>query len=898
MSIIPAWFDFLKRRRQVMSGRGSWLPFFRLFASICLLSFSESALAAKDVDSVTVGAQSGTVTYGTAGSVTYTVSFTSDGNGNGNCSLTVTGLPTGVAAGFSGGTTVNFSNATPSPAKTLTLTTDAATTPAVTNDAFTVTCTKGARSRSGDGRLTVNPRAITITPTAGQNKIYGDADPVLTFTNSPALVNGDTFSGAISRAAGANVGSYTYTIGTLSAGTNYSLTLAAGTFAITARAITVTAGANSKNFGAADPALTFAITSGSLVGADTFSGALSRVAGESPGTYTITQGTLALSANYTLAYVSANLTIGSGSFNAFETSTVALAVTGNIFTKLVGTGFGLDVVAIGGGVQGTSFADNVRVELLANTGVPAAGYGADNCPTSNAVIQTIASAAIAGGRSTVNFAAVANAYRDVRVRISYPIAASAVINCSSDSFSIRPSVFTVTSTDATNTGSAGTPVIRTGANFNLTAASVPGYDGTPSIDNAKVAGSPNAGSIGGSFNAALVATGTASAAAFYYSEVGNFGLNANAVFDSSFTSIDISGIDCDASFSNVLAGGRYGCSIGSTAVAQTTGTSGFGRFIPDNFSVTYNTPSLGSACGTFTYVGQQLNYTTQPIITVTARNGTSNGLTNATTTNYAGAYAKLNNSSLAPNTQAARYSRFDALAPPLGNTPALDTTGLPAIASDPAINPFVNGVTTLTFNSGTGLLFARGTTAKAPFDADIALAVNVIDTDTVAYAGNPAQFGAAFAGNGIAFGGGNKAIRFGRLKLSNAYGSELLNLPVPIGTEYWSGTSFVPNIQDSCTSIAAGNVTLGGYLGGITAANMTGTNVSIGGAFSSGKGRLALTKPLPRPTTKGSVNITIDLVTESKTYLSTGPTFSSDPIARATFGVNKRGPIIYLREMY
>ena len=42
---------------------------------------------------------------------------------------------------------------------------------------------------------------------------------------------------------------------------------------------------------------------------DSFSGALTRVAGEDVGTYAITQGTLALSTNYTLTYVGANLTI-------------------------------------------------------------------------------------------------------------------------------------------------------------------------------------------------------------------------------------------------------------------------------------------------------------------------------------------------------------------------------------------------------------------------------------------------------------------------------------------------------------------------------------------------------------------------------------------------------------
>lgn len=716
----------------------------------------------------------------------------------------------------------------------------------------------------------------------------GDATSILTLTTS----------------ATTPAGAFSFTVSCTP--NNSAIISGNGTLTVNQRPITATADAKSKLVGAPDPALTYQVTSGSLVNGDTFSGALTRTAGEAAGTYPILQGTLALSANYALTYVSADLTIFnpiSPGFNAFESSTAAGAISGKIYTKLAGTGFSLDVVAIQNGAQATSFTDTAIVELVGNQNSGVA-LDAQNCPTSSTLIQTVSpNPTIASGRSTVNFAAVSSAWRDVRVRIRFPAGSPTVISCSNDNFSIRPTALSVTSTDATNTGTSGTPAIKTGANFSLTATAIAGYNGTPVINSSKVTGTPAAGTVGGAFTAAAVATGIATGSSFYYSEVGNFGLLVYAVYDSSFTGVDAPGVDCRTgteaeSFSNTLAGGRYGCSFGSVAVVQNTGVSGFGRFIPDNFNVSYNAPEFGAACGTFTYVGQPFIYNTAPVMTIAARSGTNNGLSNTTTVNYAGAYAKLTNTTLTPNTQAARYTRFDALAPPAGNTPALDTTGLPAIVVDPAVDVFVNGVTTLTFNSGAGLLFARGTTAKAPFDADIALAVNVIDADGVGFAGNPARFGAAAAGNGIVFSGGNKAVRFGRLKLTNAYGSELLNLPIPIGTEYWNATSFVPNLQDGCTSIAAGNVTLGGYLGGINASNMSSANVSIGGTFNAGKGSLVLTKPVPRPTTKGSADITIDLATENKTYLRTGPTFSSDPTARATFGIYKRGPIIYLREMY
>ena len=65
---------------------------------------------------------------------------------------------------------------------------------------------------------------MTITPNSGQSKVFGTADPVLTFTNNGGLVAAD-FTGALSRVAGENVGNYAITLGSLSAGSNYTLSL-------------------------------------------------------------------------------------------------------------------------------------------------------------------------------------------------------------------------------------------------------------------------------------------------------------------------------------------------------------------------------------------------------------------------------------------------------------------------------------------------------------------------------------------------------------------------------------------------------------------------------------------------------------------------------------------------
>ncbi len=158
---------------------------------------------------------------------------------------------------------------------------------------------------------TISPKAASVTPSTA-SKVYGSTDPALTGVLT-GFVAADNVTATYSRTAGETVAGSPYTISaTLSpAGVlgNYTITYNTASFTITKRPITVTADAKSKVYGSIDPALTYHITSGSLFGTDTFSGALGRVAGENIGTYAITQGSLVLNANYNLTFVGANLTI-------------------------------------------------------------------------------------------------------------------------------------------------------------------------------------------------------------------------------------------------------------------------------------------------------------------------------------------------------------------------------------------------------------------------------------------------------------------------------------------------------------------------------------------------------------------------------------------------------------
>lgn len=161
-------------------------------------------------------------------------------------------------------------------------------------------------------------------------------------------------------------------------------------------------------------------------------------------------------------------------------------------------------------------------------------------------------------------------------------------------------------------------------------------------------------------------------------------------------------------------------------------------------------------------------------------------------------------------------------------------------------------------------------------------------------------------------------LRFGRLRLSNANGSELLNLHVPVEAQFWNGSSFIGNGLDSCTTIPGASIEMGSYLKNLAACE---TAVPANVTLTNGTGRITL--PAPGAGNNGSVDLTlflgpatvntrtctavgplstqIDTVNGTLGYLQgnwRGAPFVNDPTARATFGVFRSGPVIYFREIY
>ncbi|MCX7170087.1 MAG: hypothetical protein NTY41_07260, partial [Proteobacteria bacterium] len=575
-----------------------------------------------------------------------------------------------------------------------------------------------------------------------------------------------------------------------------------------------------------------------------------------------------------------------------------------IFTKLAGTAFSVDVLALTAGVINTAFNSAVTVDLVDQTGVAAGSCG------TNTLASPTNAPAWANGRRTYNFN-YANAARDVRVRVVQTT--PSVTACSSDNFAIRPTSFSVASPNANNTGNGLGAIVKAGAGFTLNATAVnaalattTNYTGTASFNSssnhiAAHAGAVQAGVLSGNFSS--TAAGISSGTSFTYSEVGNFLLLPWSVYDDgSFAAVDrdknppecfgdgnkLNTIN-DPNDPNVKnTDGLYGCYFGNT-----TNTAYFGRFTPDHFAVA-PAPAV-PGCGTFTYFGQD-GFAT--VFTLTAQNAG-----NATTNNYetSTSYAKL------PLTAWSGYGfAVSTWSPsqPAGASLAASATAPTATNG----STWVSGTTTVTAKHK----IIRPTNPASP--TTVTVSALPVDSDGITIS--------AAASTGSA------EQRFGRLSLSTTGGPESQNLPVTVRTDYygvsdWTGTS---NTADNCTQISTANVAIGSYkspLSSVTkcgfdpaAAPYTGTckgtypatatliegkaTLELNSVGVTGSAYIALN--LTGTTTDASCNATHPASTAGNlSWLQSNwcgvAGYVRDPSAQIIFGT-KKSTFIYIREKY
>lgn len=285
----------------------------------------------------------------------------------------------------------------------------------------------------------ITPMTVNVTVDTDQKKVYGEEEPILTYTAND-LLNSDTYSGALSREIGEDVGTYAILQGTLTVNSNYEINFVSNDFEISPMLVTVTADADqTKVFGEIDPEFTYSATS--LLNSDTYTGELSRVSGDDAGIYAITQGTLYAGSNYAIDFISNNFTIT----KADQVITVTnipeqdIAITTTVFVEaIVNSGLDLSYTVLSGPA---TIVDSI-LTLNGETGtvvveVSQAGnnnYNATSAATSFNVIdnskedQTITFATIADkiyGDATFGLAATASSDLEVSYTVvSGPVSIS------------------------------------------------------------------------------------------------------------------------------------------------------------------------------------------------------------------------------------------------------------------------------------------------------------------------------------------------------------------------------------------------------------------------------------------------------------------------------------------
>lgn len=304
-------------------------------------------------------------------------------------------------------------------------------------------------------------------------------------------------------------------------------------------------------------------------------------------------------------------------------------------------------------------------------------------------------------------------------------------------------------------------------------------------------------------------------------------------------------------------------------VGQVVGTplDNVGRFWPDHFELT---PGAAThACsGSFNYFSQDGLSTA---FTLTAQN-----MANGTTTNYRGGFAKLDLgswNSLGFATAAALPSGASLVA---GATPPSGTWGTPALGQASVVARHVisrpMALTAETLVTLTAL----------PLDSD------GVTLPVIAPAVNPVPLVLA----------SNAPYRYGRMRILNFYGSELLPARVEYRAEFYTGVGWGINTLDNCSSPVAGNFAL-----------PTGLTIQNPGALSNGVGFVKF-----NAAPVGNYDIAINLnasgndtscnpahpasTPANRTWLkSAWCGAGDDPSARIRLG-SPKAPHIYLRERY
>lgn len=314
---------------------------------------------------------------------------------------------------------------------------------------------------------------------------------------------------------------------------------------------------------------------------------------------------------------------------------------------------------------------------------------------------------------------------------------------------------------------------------------------------------------------------------------------------SGFTSGVVTVNDLSWSEAGVITMTANGSSFMGVAGAATGTSANAGRFRPDHFD-TVATGTMSCASGLTCPVGGMV-YSGQNFASAIVRAMNAAG---SITSNYQGAFAKA--------------VMLSAVAGSGGAALATGTLTAPIVIAS-SFNSTGANVT-----GAMAPLFTLTPVIPAPAPLDVYL--RALDTDNVTSL-------RTVAANSVE--GGVKVVA-GRTKISNAHGSELLQLPMMATVQYFNGTAWVTSATDSLTSLTlAANYSV--VPNGTTAPTIIGARTVINGILN-----IILSKP-----TQGAGRAFLNPGVPA--YLPLIPVTGG----MATFGVYKgNNELIYLRENY
>ena len=340
---------------------------------------------------------------------------------------------------------------------------------------------------------------------------------------------------------------------------------------------------------------------------------------------------------------------------------------------------------------------------------------------------------------------------------------------------------------------------------------------------------------------------------------GSFGAFSGGVASATNLAWGVAGIlSLTASLSNAHG---YLVTSGAPSNLAVSGSSGnVGRFVPDHFDTSI-TPGVPMPCPSarvcppagFVYSRQAFG------VTVTARN-----LAGGTTANYAGLYAR---------------------AATLGAWSASGSTTLANPPSVPGGSTLTNpGVAAASFVLGSASVASPAYSFLSAYPALVNLAaptdiyLRAFDTDGVT-----SLRGAASVEGGV-------SVVSGRLKVASNYGSELLALPVYVYAQFWDGQRFINSTSDNSSMYNRSNVVMSNCTNNLSTGTACKAVLAVAAtpaSFTLAYGGSHFNLNPPGAGNTGSVDLSINAFP----YLPS-------TTAKATLGIYKAGPIIYMRELY